>query len=147
MKIITTPARIFAVILIASVLGSCGSIANFSQYAYQLATSLKVESLELMDKATEEYSANDSRVEDLKMKLQKGYEYAKGRADNEISTKQWEILISPDRNLMGGFLKRWKEEGKLSKTFVDDSKGLVGDAFDTIIGLESGKIKPADINQ
>ena len=100
-----------------------------------------------MDKATEEYSANKDIVEDLKTKLQKSYEYSKGRPKNDISTKQWEILISPDRNLLGGFLKRWESKNTLSRAFIDDAKGLVGDAFDTIIGLESGKIKSSEVNQ
>ncbi len=126
---------------------SCSTISTFSQYAYEQAVSLKVESLNLMDKAAEEFSANKDAVEDLKTKLLKSYEYSKGRPKNEISTKQWEILISPDRNLLGGFLKRWESSGTLSRAFIEDSKGLVSDAFDTIIGLESGKIKSSDINQ
>jgi hypothetical protein len=70
------------------------------------------------------------------------YEYAKGRPKNTFSARQWEILKDPERNLLGGFLKKWKDEKVLGKTFVDDAIELVGDAFDTIIGLESGKVKP-----
>jgi hypothetical protein len=75
---------------------------------YEQATSLKVESL------------------------------ARGRPGNEISARQWEILISPDRNLLGGFLSCWEKESALSEAFIGEERGIVADAFDTTIGLESG---------
>jgi DNA transposition AAA+ family ATPase len=51
-------------------------------------------------------------------------------------------MKDPDKNLLGGFLKRWKEKDKLSAVFVDEAKRLISTGFDQIIGLESGKIKP-----
>ncbi len=40
-----------------------------------------------------------------------------------------------------------KNEDKLGKTFVDSAKeGLIMQAFDQIIGLESGKIKKKNAN-
>jgi hypothetical protein len=125
---------------------SCTSISLYSEVAYEQATSLKVESLALMDSATEDYAIQQASVEDLETKLDKAYEYAKGRPKNEISAKQWQILIDPERNLLGGFLKRWELEGALSGVFIEEAKGLISDAFDTIIGLESGKIKPEGLN-
>ena len=86
-----------------------------------------------------------SDVYSLKIELSKAVEFAKGRPNNEISTKQWEILTDENRNLLGGFLKRWEEEDTLSPMFVDEAKKIISDAFDTIIGLESGKIKPSEI--
>jgi len=78
------------------------------------------------------------------MEVEKAYEYAKGRPKNEISAQQWEKLKDPDKNLLGGFIKRWMEKETLKKTFIQGAKGIVSDAFDTIIGLESGKIKPSE---
>jgi len=99
-----------------------------------------------MSLATMQYDDFSENVDILKTELNKAYEFAKGRPNNDISTKQWETLISPDGNLLGGFLKRWKEEGTLSQMFVAEMQILVADAFDTIIGLESGKINPSEIN-
>lgn len=124
---------------------SCTSISIFNETAYEQATSLKVEALILMDKATEPFDSHLRQVESLAASVEKAYEFAKGRPKNEISAKQWEILKDPDRNLLGGFLKRWKEESTLSRVFVNEAKLLVRDAFDTIIGLEGGKIKPRDV--
>lgn len=137
------PAVMMFIIITAS---SCASISPYSGVAYEQATSLKVESLDVMSLATESYANHQAEVENLKTELNKAFEFAKGRPKNEISAKQWEILIDSNRNLLGGFLARWEQEGTLSQTFVDDAKGLVSDAFDTIIGLESGKIKSEDLN-
>lgn len=126
-------------------LAACSHISRFSPYAYEQSTSLKVESLDLMSKATEPYNDHKDEVEALKIKLEKAYEYAKGLPKNEISAKQWQILLDPKRNLLGGFLERWENESTLSEAFVREEKGLVSDAFDTIIGLESGKIKGNEV--
>jgi hypothetical protein len=127
------------------VISSCSSISVFSPEAYKQAVDLKVESINLMSFATMPYTDFEDDIDFFDTELSKAYEFSKGRPDNEISTKQWEILINPDGNLLGGFLKRWKEEGTLSQMFVTEMQTLVSDAFDTIIGLESGKIDPSEI--
>ena len=127
------------------VISSCSSISVFSPEAYKQAVDLKVESINLMSFATMPYTDFEDDIDFLDTELSKAYEFSKGRPDNEISTKQWEILINPDGNLLGGFLKRWEEEGTLSQMFVTEMQTLVSDAFDTIIGLESGKIDPSEI--
>jgi len=127
-------------------LASCAStISPFDPKAYENAVSLKVGSLSLMDQAVEPYNDHQNAVENLSTDLQKAFEYAKGLPKNEISAAQWRIMIDPERNLLGGFLKRWAEKDTLSPVFVEDAKKLVSDAFDTIIGLESGKIKSSDV--
>jgi hypothetical protein len=141
--------KIHAAILILTlgfVISSCSSISIFSPEAYKQAVDLKVESINLMSFATMPYTDFEDDIDFLDTELSKAYEFSKGRPDNEISTKQWEILINPDENLLGGFLKRWEEKGTLSQMFVTEMQTLVSDAFDTIIGLESGKIDPSEIN-
>jgi hypothetical protein len=125
---------------------SCSPISEFSPYAYRQAVSLKVESLALMEQAENSFRDMKAEVDNLKLELSKAYEYSKGRPHNEISTKQWEILIDPERNLLGGFLKRWETQDSLAQFFINEAMGLVSDAFDTIISLESGKVKPSDIS-
>ncbi len=134
--------RSAAILLLGLFLLSCASISPYSSTAYEQATSLKVEALALMTKATEPFDEHRQEVESLITKVNKAYEYAKGRPKNQFSTRQWEILKDPDRNLLGGFLKRWENESTLSKAYTDGGKKLVADAFDTIIALESGKAKP-----
>jgi hypothetical protein len=106
---------------------------------------LKVESLELMSFATSSYTDYEEDATYLKTELRKAHEFALGRPNNELSAGQWEILINEEGNLLGGFLKRWEEEDTLSEMFVTEMQMLVSDAFDTIIGLESGKIDPSEL--
>jgi len=124
---------------------SCSSISVFSPEAYKQAVELKVESLELMSFATSPCADYEENAAYLKTELRKAYEFALGRPNNELSAGQWEILINEEGNLLGGFLKRWEAEDALSEMFVSEMQTLVSDAFDTIIGLESGKIDPLEI--
>ena len=124
---------------------SCSNISVFSPEAYKQAVELKVESLELMSFATSPYDDNEESVTYLKTELRKAYEFALGRPNNELSAGQWEILIDEEGNLLGGFLKRWETEETLSEMFITEMQMLVSDAFDTIIGLESGKIDPSEL--
>ena len=123
------------------VLAGCTPISVYSQYAYQQAVDLKVESLNLISHADQSYQNYQKDVGDLTQKVEKAYEYAKGRKDNDLSTQQWEILKNPDGHLLGGVLKKWKSEDKLSTVYVSDKKQTISDAYDQIIILESGKPK------
>ena len=133
-----------SILIIALAFYSCASISVFSPEAYKQAVDLKVESLELMSLASMPFADVEENVTYLKTELRKAYEFALGRPNNEISAGQWEILINEEGNLLGGFLKRWETEGTLSEMFVTEMQILVSDAFDTIIGLESGKIDPSE---
>lgn len=133
-------------LFVAIVVAGCApTISQFNESAYRQAVQLKVQSLALLDKAAEPYANHANKAETLRQDLHTAYEYAKGRPDNELSAGQWEIMIDPERNLMGGLLARWEEEGTLSPVFVQELRGVISDAFDTIIGLESGKIKPEEV--
>ena len=130
----------------AIIISGCGNMqAVFSEQAYQQAVSLKVESLDVVSKATEEYSTHQTEITRLQSELQKAYQYALGRPNNDTTTRQWEILLDPERNLLGGFLARWEQKGSMSQVFIDENKRIISDAFDTIIELESGKRKPSDV--
>jgi len=133
----------FVVGLIALV--GCASISGFDRQAYIYTTSVKVDALNVMDLATSDYAAHSKEVKELQTQLQKIYEYEKNRPKNEITLKQWDILLNSEGHLLGGFLKRWETQKTLSKTFVNEAKKLVDKAFDQIAGLESKKIKASDI--
>lgn len=138
------PLTLIPILTLCLAVCSCSSISVFSPEAYKQAVDLKVESLNLMSFATMPYADYEEEVIYLSTALDKAYEFSKGRPDNEISTEQWEILFDKEGNLLGGFLKRWEAESILSEMFVTEMQLLVSDAFDTIIGLESGKIDPSE---
>jgi len=136
---------LMAVLLLAIVLFSgCKTISGFDQYAYTQGTALKVDALNIMTKATESFTSQQAAIDDVTTRIEKAYEYEKHRPVNSITVKMWELLKNPDRNLFGGFLKRWKEKSTLSATFINEAKIQVAQAFDLIVELESEKIKPAD---
>ncbi len=141
-------SRLRAIAIIAgllTLLSACSpSIAPYSERAYTQAVDLKVESLKLMDVAESPFESHKTRIEKLQLSLDKASEFSKGRPRNEYSAKQWELLLSSDRNLLGGFLSRWEQSKTLSWPFIAESKGVIAKAFDTIIGLESGKIKAGE---
>ena len=126
-------------------LTACSTISTYDQAAYEHATSAKVDALALMDKATDSFSAHAKEVESVNLTLRKAYEYDKGRPLNAITLKQWDLLLSPDHDLLGGFLRDWKRKGQFKPVAVSEKKKQVADGFDQIIGLESGKLKPSDI--
>jgi hypothetical protein len=140
-------SRILNAVMVVFILSyfSCVSISSFDQFAYAQTTSVKVDGLNLMDKATEDFSSHQESVSQYKTQLQKVYEYEKNRPKNEITIKLWDKLLDPNGHLLGGFLNRWEKEKKLSATFITEEKKLVDQAFDQIAGLESKKIKSSDI--
>ena len=134
------PAGLVAFCLTVFLLLSCAPlIGPYSPTAYENATSLKAETLALMDKATQPYSEHEEEIERLKVEIDKAYEYVNGIQSNSISARQWEILKNPDGDLLGKFFLRWKERGTLSEDFIREFKRNIADAFDLIICLEVNK--------
>ena len=124
------------------VLAGCATISKFDQYAYLQSTTLKVDALNVMNLATQKYDTHTSDITGVNTAIDKMVEYEKNRPKNELSEKMWVMLKDTNQNLYGGFIKRWKKEGTLDAVFIKESQTLVGQAFDQVSQLESGKIKP-----
>ena len=146
-KIVVKTRALRNLLLLLTMLGfwGCATISSFDQYAYAQTTALKVDALQVMDMATDSFALHQKAVADLKINLQKVYEYEKNRPKNEITLQQWDLLLNPEGHLLGGFLQRWEKSSKLGATFVVNAKQIVSDAFDQISGLESHKLKSSDI--
>jgi hypothetical protein len=124
----------------------CGSsIALFDQYAYTQATSIKVNVLNVMDHAVDEYSAHQQEIMQVNTEIQKMIEYEKHRPKDSITTRMWQLMNDPGRHLYGGFIVRWKKQGHLRQAAIVDAKVLIGLSFDQIAELESGKLKPSQL--
>ena len=139
----TTPNPAISLLFLVAFLVGCSTISPFNEGAYKQAIGIKVSALALMDKATAPYATYRKEVDALMLEATNAYEYAKGRPKNEESTKQWKIMIDPDRNMLAGFFKRWKsaQGDGLSQPFVEAAKRTISEGFDAISGLESGKLK------
>lgn len=120
---------------------SCATIAKFDQYSYTQATSLKVDALNVMSDASDSFHLHQPEVSQLSTELSKMYEYEKNKPKNTVTTKMWAVLIDSGGNSFGGFLTRWQKDTMLDTAFINESKILVGQSFDQISELESGKVK------
>jgi hypothetical protein len=136
-----------ALVLVAFSFAGCATISSFDQYAYIQSTSLKVDALNMMDLAQNNFSTNEKAVLEFQTKMQKAYEYEKNRPKNEITVRQWDLLMDTTGHLLGGFIERWKKEQKLNSAYITEKKKQVSTAFDLISGLESKKINPTNISQ
>ncbi len=125
--------------------GCAPSIAPYSPVAFEKAVDMKVDALRLMEQAEEPAAEQERKITALRRDLDRAWEFAKGRPRNEHSSRQWELMRDPDGHLLGGFLSRWEQEGTLGPVFISESQRLISLAFDAIIGLESGKLKPSDV--
>jgi len=128
---------------IAMLTTACESIktAIFDQYSYQKTTELKVETSNLMDKATNSYKDHKEEVEKLLVDIQKLMEYEKNKPNNEITFAMWQLLNDKEKNLLAGFFKRWEEKETFSSVFLQESKNQVLEALDLLIQYEIKKDK------
>jgi hypothetical protein len=137
--------------IIFTLLSACTTITGYDQYAYATATGLKVDTLNLVGVATESYASHAKEIADLTVRLDKAYEYDRGRPMNQKSVQLWEYLLftkpdDPDSGVYQRFIQLWKTQGRLSAGAVALKKKTLSRDFDRIIGLESGKIKPGELN-
>lgn len=132
---------LLAVLFASSLLSGCSpTVAPFSARAYEMAVDIKVDASRVVTRAEEPFDRHRSRVESLRIRMQKAEEYAKGRPRNEHSSRQWSIMNDPNGFMLGGFLARWEAEDSLSHAFIVEAGSLIEEGFDAIIGLESGKV-------
>lgn len=130
-------------IAVSFTITSCNSTrtALFDQYSYEKTIELKVETDQLISKATTPYSANQEEIEKLFLNLEKLVEYEKNKPNNEITFEMLKMLNDKDKNLLAGFFKHWETKGVASKSFLEESKKQILEAFDLLIQYEIKKDK------
>jgi hypothetical protein len=118
----------------------CNYIAPYNQHSYEQTTSLKVEALSLVAKASEPYSYHEKEIEQFKLRMLKAQEYARGIPKNLEAAEQWAILTNPEGKSMFGFLGFWEKNSQVSAMFAEEYKKEIEKHFNAIIELEAGKI-------
>ena len=146
LKIKSTKQLVILLSAIIWLLGCSPLISKYDPYSYQETISLKVDVMNMISKATDSISKHITEVNALNLRIEKVYEYEKGKPYNTITTQQWELLKNTDHDLYGGFIKEWKNKGILKPAYVEDKKNQIGKAFDIIINLETHKIKDRKLN-
>ena len=114
-------------------------IANYDPITYKGLTDLKAETmlfLENMD-AGKPYAEQTQRFEDLQLKIEKVYEYEKGKKLNNDTIAQ----LSEIRTMIQEITTRYKEQDTLSSFYLEEKKKQLETAFDLAIATESSKSK------
>lgn len=134
-------------------LAGCPTIAPYNQKSYELTTSAKAEALIVLGKATEPYKIHITEVEDLRLQVEKAYEYANGIPKNEIIVAMWNEIrgysyhedkkqwVAEDNGNLYSTLDLWKRQGTLNASAANEKKKQIAANFDQIVALESGKNK------
>lgn len=94
-----------------------------------------------MNKSTTSYSENKQEIDKLFLDIEKLVEYEKNKPDNEITFQLWKTLNDKEKNLVAGFFKHWETKGIISKSFLEESKIQIREAFDLLIQYEIKKDK------
>lgn len=140
--------KFFYITIILLGIQSCSLLktAIYDQYTYEKTTTLKVEALYLMSNADSSFINYKQDIDQLKINLEKVAEYEKNKPNNEITYEMIRLIQNQEKNLLGGFLKRWEEKDKLSVAFIEESKIQVEEAFDLLIKYELDKNKDSITN-
>jgi hypothetical protein len=132
--------KLLFLFLFLSILG-CSPVSEFNQVALDKTVSVKIDALNLISKANEDYTNHQSEIDSLKTNVENVYQFSKTIPNNTESIAQWEIIRDPQRNSLFGLLELWKNKTTLSDTFISQVKILIAFDFNMIIDLENNKRK------
>ncbi len=119
---------------------ACVHLAGYDQKAYENATSLKAQTLALLDRSTaESFDQTPNSVNALRVELSAAYEYANGIQYNNEAAKNWRDLIGDEDTMINGWLSLWQRQGSLSQIFAGELRATIAEGFDLIICLEANK--------
>ena len=122
--------------ILAIIMASCVSL--YDHYTYTETIETKLQALSVMDLSDEPYSEHETEVMALKNQIEKMLTYEKAKSKNAITIKMWEVLHN-DKNLIGSYIKLWKQKGTMNPVFIDEAKPQIAEAFDILIQFEEKK--------
>lgn len=132
-----------AIIIFTSCAGGLSGAAAYNEESYQAAMAFKGRAMNLMTMASTDYELQQKYVNEFKGDVSAQIEKEKLRERNQVLVNEWELLMNEEKNLLGGFFKRWQNEGKLSQAFINAAKKNISVAFDKIMDTETTKRKAA----
>ncbi|PRX53777.1 hypothetical protein [Flagellimonas meridianipacifica] len=131
----------FPLIGICVLLVNCTStkVAAYDQYSYERAVDLRTKILVIMDKATEPYENHKEEANNLLIEIREMAQYERNKANNETSSRMWEMFEDESKSFIGGFIHRWNDRGQFSPLFVEEAKLQVLEAMNLLIQFELKK--------
>ncbi|MET0308270.1 MAG: hypothetical protein ABW023_06140 [Sphingomonas sp.] len=116
------------------------TIAAYNVETYRAATTLKLETDTVLQKASEPFAAHESEVTALESKLKAATDLAAAIPSNGNAAAQWRIMSDPAGHMAGGTLARWRRDGTLGAGFLTEQRPQIAEGFDYIICLELNKL-------
>lgn len=134
-------SRTLGLLIIVS-MSAC--VTSRNQSALQNASMLKTDTLALLDKATEPFSAHAQQVSNLNARLEQAFDFENSRPNNTPTIQMWDTLLHVNPQLPGSgiyprFIKQWETKGTLKPAYIANKKENLAAAFDKIISLEAAK--------
>jgi hypothetical protein len=115
-------------------------VVSTDDVAIKNATDFRVEVELLIDKAVDPPSKHEQSINFVRLRGKQAYEYARAKWSNDQSTRQWEIMLDEDRQMLGGFLSLWESRGSgFSLAFLSEVKKNILEGIDEIVRLERSK--------
>ncbi len=138
--LLTAWTGLLRLLMLFMVLAACQLISPHSPDLHAQAIELKVQALSLIGQAHEPYADHEPEAQALREKIQQAYTSAQSLAPQDPTTRQWEILASPDQHSVAGFLDFWKQHSAVSSVMADQVRLEIEKHFDAIIELEAEKL-------
>jgi hypothetical protein len=113
-------------------------ISIFDETSYKNAIDLKVDFHYLVEASKSSYKNHEEDIAAFRKKLDKAYEYEKGRFKNQITVEQYNVLRKADGPI-DGFFDLWLAQDSTSQTFRESKIKISDQSFDEILGLEKSK--------
>ncbi len=114
-------------------------IVNYDPVTYKSLTDLKAETMLFFAEMApnKPYAANTTQFEDFKVKIERIYEYEKGKKLNNETIAQ----VTEIRSMINDMMTLYKQQDHLSEFYVKEKKAQIEKAFDIAIATENSKTK------
>jgi len=129
-----------AQIAILFLLVGCGTTtAPFDQTAQLNAQQLKAQTLALIDRSGNKFTASQNDVTALVAKYDAAASAAASVEKNEPVIQAWGIIRGPQSGSAVEYFNTWKQRGAMRPAIRAEKKAQIGRHFDYLICLESAK--------
>lgn len=120
-------------------LGCVHFVSYYDSVSYKNLTDLKAHTLLVFDSLANESTqkTSESQFNDLRLEIEKAYEYEKGKAKNDETVKQLEEI----RKIFIETVALLHKQGSLSEDYVELKREQFEQAFDDAIATEKAKLE------
>ncbi len=138
MKTLLKTSLIFIILIMVS---SCATYQDHYTLTETITTKVMIENL--LQHATDSYTHQEPRVNQLQQQLKKMQLYENTKKKNTIMNRMWGLLNRESSSLQL-FLTTWKNQGTMSPVFIEEYRDQITPIIDLMIDYESRKEKKTE---